>query len=356
VFDPEFRFPRSLKIAVGVDHRLPWGLVGTLDLLYSRTVNQFDLRELNLEGPVGSAEGEGGRPLYGTFLEDGTSVPARLNQDFGRVVQVRNSRGDRSVSFTAQLQKHFGNGRELSASYTYTAARDLLSATEDGLDGNLDAVSLDGSLERRRRATSAWSIPHRVLLLATTDLPLRFRLTLLYEGSSGGPFTWGVEGDANADGYADDPVYVPAHPVPGGDVSLVVEDAEGQLLPADHSVYAELARVINEQSCLRTQRGRLLRRNSCRNPWTSRTDARFSRLFAAGGGRSLELTLDVFNLLHLLDADWGVIHAVDDPRLLRLVRYDPAAGRGIYQFLRRAPRADTEGSRWRMQLGARLSL
>ena len=357
VFDPEFRFPRSLKIAIGADHRLPWGLVGTLDLLYSRAVNQFDLRELNLEGPVGSATGEADRPLYGTFLEDGTSSPARRTEAFGRVIQVRNAKGDRSISFTAQLQKRFGNGRELSVSYTHTTARDLLSATEDGLDGNLDAVIIDGTLERRRRAASAWSIPHRVLLLATTDLPLRFRLTLLYEGSSGGPFTWGVEGDANADGYADDPVYVPAHPVPGGDVSLVVEDAEGQLLPAAPSVYAELARVINEQSCLRAQRGRLLQRNSCRNPWTSRTDARFSRLFATGGSRSLELTLDVFNLLHLLDAEWGVIHGVDDPRLLRLVRYDPAAGRGIYQFLRRAPRAaDTESSRWRMQLGARLSL
>jgi hypothetical protein len=357
VFDPEFRFPRSLKIAVGMDHRLPWDLVGTLDLLYSRAVNQFDLRELNLQGPVGSAEAEGGRPLYGTFFQDGTPAPARHSEDFGRVVQVRNARGDRSVSFTAQLQKHFGDGRELSASYTHTVARDLLSTTEDGLDGNLDVVSLDGSLERRRRATSAWSIPHRVLLLATTDLPLRFRLTLLYEGSSGGPFTWGVEGDANADGYADDPVYAPAHPVPGGDISLVVEDAEGQLVPAAPPVYAELARVINEQSCLRAQRGRLLRRNSCRNPWTSRTDVRFSRLFATGGSRSLELTLDVFNLLRLLDADWGVIHRVDDPRLLRLVRYDPAAGRGIYQFLSRAPRAaDTESSRWRIQLGARLSL
>jgi hypothetical protein len=357
VFDPEFRFPRSLKLAVGVDHRLPWGVVGTVDLLYSRGVNQLDLRELNLAGPVGTAAGEAGRLLYGTFLGDTTPAPARRNDAFGRVVEVGNARGDRSVSITVQLQKRFGDGRELSVSYTHTSARDLLSATEDGLDANLDAVILDGTLERRRRAPSAWSIPHRVLVLATTDLPLRFRLTLLYEGSSGGPFTWAVEGDANADGYADDPVYVPAHPDPEGDIQLVVEDAEGHFLPAAGSEYAGLARFIREQPCLWQQRGRLLRRNSCRNPWTSRTDARFSRLFAAGGGRSLELTLDVFNLLHVLDSDWGVTHGVDDPLLLRLVRYDPATGRGIYQFFPRSPSAaDTEGSRWRMQLGARLSL
>ena len=65
VFDPEFRFPRTSKVALGADHRLPWGLVGTMDLLFSRGVNQLDLRELNLVPPSAVARGEGGRPLYG---------------------------------------------------------------------------------------------------------------------------------------------------------------------------------------------------------------------------------------------------------------------------------------------------
>jgi carboxypeptidase family protein/TonB-dependent receptor-like protein len=357
LFDAEFRFPRSLKMAIGVDHRLPWGLVGTVDLLYTRGVDQLDLQELNLQGPVGAASGEAGRPLYGTFDGDTMPVPARRAEDFGRVTRVGNAHGDRSVSVTLQVQKRFPGGQELSASYTHTAARDLLSATEDGLDANLDVVAVDGTLERRRRAPSAWSIPHRVLVLATTDLPLRFRMTLVYEGSSGGPFTWMVEGDANADGYANDPVYVPAHPGSHGDIRLVVEDAEGHLLPAASSEYARLAQVVREQSCLREQRGRLLRRNSCRNPWSSRTDARFSRLLGAGHGRTLEVTLDVFNLLHVLDADWGVTRGVDDVFLLRFRGYDPVAGRGVYQYLRRVTRApDIGGSRWRMQLGGRLTL
>ena len=97
-----------------------------------------------------------------------------------------------------------------------------------------------------------------------------------------------------------------------------------------------------------------MRRNSCRNPWTNSTDARFSRVFPTTRGQSLELTLDVFNVLHLLNGGWGLIRGVDDTPLLQLVGYDSAGARGIYRLLRRTPRAaDFGGSRWRMQLGAR---
>ncbi len=355
VFDPAFRFPRTLKIAFGTDHRLPWGLVGTVDLLYNQGVNQLDLRELNLGPPVGASLGEGGRVLYGMIDPGGEVTPGRLSPAFGRVTQVRNARGDRGFSLTSQLQKRFAGGQELSASYTYTNARDLLSASEDGLDANLDVVVLNGTLADRRLAPSAWTVPHRVTLLATADLPLRFRLTLFYEGrSSGGPYTYIVAGDANADGYGNDAVYVPANATPGGDVALVVRDEMGQTSPAPASAYAELDRFIQRESCLRTQQGRVMRRNSCRNPWVNFTNARLSKVVRTLGGQSLELTLDVFNLLHLLDGDWGVVRGIDDIALLELVGYDPVAGRGIYQSRSPRPRsADGDASRWRMFLGAR---
>ena len=111
VFDPGFRFPRSLKVAVGADHRMPWGLVGTVDLLYTRGVNQLDLRELNLAPRSAVAIGEGSRPLYGTIADDGTPTPNRRSPAFGRVTQVRSAQGDRSFSLTAQIQKHFSGGR-----------------------------------------------------------------------------------------------------------------------------------------------------------------------------------------------------------------------------------------------------
>jgi hypothetical protein len=355
VFDPAFRFPRTFKLSLGGDAHLAGGLIATADLLYTRGTSQLDLRDRNLAPSTAAARGEGGRPLYGTIGADGTPTPSRLREEFGRVVELGSAGGDRSLAVTLQLQKRLRGGATMGASYTYTDARDFLSATEDGLDANLDATIARGSLEPRL-APSAWSVPHRVTLLVAADLPLHVGLTLFYEGRSGTPFTYTVRGDANADSYANDPVYVPADATPGGEVRLVGNDGQGGTGPAPDSTYAELDRFIRSQGCLREQRGRLLARNSCRNPWTHAANARLSSAFRVGGRRTLAVTLDVFNLLHLLNGGWGLARTVDDTPLLELAGYDPAGGRGVYRFLPRSPRTVNQSeSRWRMQLGARVT-
>ena len=69
-FNPSFRFPRNLRLSLGTDLRLPWAHDGTVDLLYIRGVDQFDITDVNLAPPTTSA-GEGGRLLYGTIDEFG---------------------------------------------------------------------------------------------------------------------------------------------------------------------------------------------------------------------------------------------------------------------------------------------
>lgn len=358
VFNPGFRFPRNLKVAVGADHRLPWGMVGTIDFLYTRAINQYDLLDLNLQPPAFAATGEGGRPIYGVVDSLGLAKPSRRSAAFGPVMQVRNARGNRAFSITAQLQKHFPNGTELGASYTHARSRDRLSASEDNTDGDFGGTPLDGTLERRRVTTASWEVPHRITLLATTNLPLGFRMSLFYEGVSGGPYTYTIDGDANADGFGgNDIVYVPADARPAGDVTLATRDEEGHLVPASRFTYQKLDGFIRREGCLRAQRGTLMRRNSCRNPWVNYTNARFSKLFPALRGHTVELSIDVFNLLHLLDSDWGEVRGIEHTSLLRLIGHDPVHSRGIYAV--RIPSfkvLDVDGSRWRLQLGARYIL
>ena len=66
-FDPDFRFPQTLKVALGADRLLPGGIVGTVDFLYTRGVSTVQLMDVNLAGPIGTAAGEGGRAMYGTI-------------------------------------------------------------------------------------------------------------------------------------------------------------------------------------------------------------------------------------------------------------------------------------------------
>ena len=110
--------------------------------------------------------------------------------------------------------------------------------------------------------------------------------------------------------------------------------------------------------CLREYRGRLLSRNSCRNPWFGTVNARLSKAIPTRAGQSLELTVDLYNLLNLIDRDWGQYRATfsNNPTvpMLRLAGYDPGGGRGVYQLALPARNEiqDFE-SRWQAEVGVR---
>ncbi len=338
---------------MGADVRLPGGVVGTLDFLYTRGVNTLQVVDVNLVGPVGVSAGEGGRLLYGTINDStGEATPSRRTDALRFVTQWRNGLADRSYSITAQLAKHFPNGTELSAAYTYTDAKDRMSLGHDLGGLNLGSAPVDGTLEHRELRTSFWGRPHKVTLVGTVDLPLGFQFGLTYVGISGAAYTYVSRGDPNADGFrpfsqlSNDAVYVP---MDAGDITL-----------ADSAEFEALESFIQNEPCLRTQRGRLLQRNSCRDPWVHESGARLAKHFRLAGRRVLEVTADLFNLLSFVDSDWGRVRrtAADagSVELLDLVGYDVANGRGVYgvvPVLRRE--IDVEASRWRLQLGGTLS-
>ncbi|MGH7513367.1 MAG: carboxypeptidase regulatory-like domain-containing protein, partial [Gemmatimonadales bacterium] len=346
LFEPMFHSPHTFKASVGSDARLPGGLVLTTDVIYTRGGGQLSLRDANLLPAIGAAQAEAGRPLFGIIDVTGGVVTGRRTGAFERVVTLGSRSRDRSLALSVQAQKQLGSGATVGASYTYTDASDLMSATQDDLDAVVDSTTVESPLEHSLRP-SAWSVPHRVTLLVAADLPLNFAVSFFYAGQSGSPFTYSVAGDANADGYINDPIYVPADARIGGDVSLVVDDGQGGVAPAPAGAYDDLAAYVRSQRCLWTQRGRLATRNSCRNPWRSETEARLARTFPAGR-RSVTLTVDVFNLLNLFSARWGKVRSLSDAQILRLAGYDAAQGRGVYQYQPPDRRQrEVQASRWR---------
>jgi hypothetical protein len=347
-FDASYRFPRSLRLSLGTDLRLPRGVIGTLDFLYVRSVDQLYLEDVNLI-QTGVATGEGNRVLYGSLdPATGDPTPNRRSASFGPVIEFGNSSGERSYVATAQLQKRFADGSELGLAYSYTDSRDRMSTQADVAPLNLGINLVDGSLHRRRLAPSDYSVPHKITAFGAVELPLRFRFSLFYNGQSGAPYSYRVLGDANADGavwgligrLSNDPVYVPRD---SADISLT-----------DPSQWATLDSTIRSKPCLRKQRGHLMRRNSCRDSWFTTVNARFSKLFGTVRGQSLEIIADLFNVANFLDSGWGVRRSRDRRSLLGLDGYDPANGRGIYRvFSSPETSRDNEATRWRMQLGAR---
>ncbi len=348
-FDPGLSPPQNLKVAFGADHRLPGGVVGTVDVLYARAVHQWYVSDANLGPPVGVAPGEGNRPLYGSISAAGFASPARRDPALGAVVRVSNGSGDHSFALSGQVRKQFGDRAEVSALYAHTRAWDRMSLVNFQARPNLQNTPLDGTLEDRRLRTSLFEIPERVELSAAVRLPYRVRLSLLYAGASGTPYTYTITGDANADGIGtgtmlNDIVYVPRDSF---DIALAN--------PADWGTFD---RFIESEPCLRQQRGRILERNSCRNPWFGTLNARLTKAFPTVAGQSLELSADVYNVLNLVNRRWGQsrLTALNPPGqpMLRLVGYDASAGRGIYRLQLPGLRQIQDlASRWQMELSVR---
>jgi hypothetical protein len=301
----------------------------------------------------GAVNGEG-RQLYGAPNAAGTALVSSTKTSAVRqVVHHLNKSADRSTVVTVQLQKSFAGDFAVSAGYTYSKTKDLISLGSSIATSNLRFTALDGTLEDRNLRTSAIDVPHKISLSGTANLPFEIQGSLIFTARAGTPFAYVASNDANADGIiGNDLFYVPTS---AADINLVN--------PAD---WDRLNAFIASQACLREQRGRIMERNSCRNPWIKFLDVRLTKVIPTLSGQSLQITADVFNFLNLIKGDWGINRetaAFEQVNLLTVSGYDTRGtpldqsdDRGRYTVPSVLPfqrRVLVNSSRWRMQLGAK---
>ena len=361
-YDQNFKFPQALKLALGVDRALPWNLFATVDFIYTKAINQYYLEDINLRGIQGASSGEAGRSLYGTINPaTGGATASRRTNLANDIVKNRNVSKDQSTSLAFQLQKRFSDGLEFNAAYTYSHSLDVMSMTSDITSSNFQFGALDGTIANRNLRTSSFDRPNKVTISGTVNAPFGARFSLIYNGVSGTPFTYVVSGDANADGvFGNDLVYVPRNRADmttdgnGGSVAGFGTAAQ------QDSVFGLLDSFINNEPCLRDNRGRLLPRNSCRNPWQNYLNARLSWAIPTVSGHTLEITADMLNVLNFINSGWGLIRQTgtgfEEQNLIQQTGYDAANGRGIYALAiptKNAVTINSIGSRWVFQLGTR---
>jgi hypothetical protein len=177
-------------------------------------------------------------------------------------------------------------------------------------------------------------VPHRVVLGGTYRAPwhrLATDVSLYYVGESGSPFTYvangfGRRGDLNADGATgNDPLYIPKSALdtneimfsglsntPGDDNSPTVM---AQRITSQRSAFEKF---IESMTCLRLQRGSIMKRNSCREPWSHTSIASIRQAIPVMRTHALSLQADLFNVLNALNPGWGH-YLVSDPNLLEQV-------------------------------------
>jgi hypothetical protein len=371
LLDRELRMAQTLRASVAYERNLPWDLVATTEALVSRHLSDFVFENLNLAGP--QAMDRFGRVLYGNISLNGVATPARRS-GFAGVIDLQNTSRNHAYQLSTRLERRFLRSLAGSASYTWSRTRDVQSPSRVNLPGSTlwgDARSLSGRHDDLRPGTSLNDIPHRVVAAVTFDAPWSRWTTaasLYYVAESGGPFTyiaWGERrGDLNADGSnLNDPIYVPLN---SSDPDEIVFSGRSDAPGADNSPAAMAERVTSQQlafaefiarsDCLRQQRGRIVQRNSCREPW-SHTSIASLRQSVPIGDRRFELELDIFNVLNLLNAGWGR-YRVADPRLLEHVGQTslvPETSQPVFRFETSRPQWQTlpTESAFQLQLAVR---
>jgi len=353
-FDPGFRYPQNLKLALGMDRRLPWRVVATVDFLFTRAIHQISVSEVNLKPASTRASGEGGRVLYGAIgASSPLAAPAWQDTSFGQkeIYRVSNGGGDHGLSLSAQLRKQYGERLALHGSYAWSRVRDRMSLVNFPARANFSNTPVDGTLPDRALRPSFFETPHKVSLSATLRLPYQTQFAVSYVGASQPPYTFVINGDANADGIGgsgslkNDIVYVPLN---AGDISLDT---------ASH--WTRLDAFIRQHRCLREQRGRIMRRGSCRNDWLGLLNARISKTIPSAGRHRVEISTDIFNVPNLINPRWGQQREVTtgpSVTLLILTGWNAVNSRGRYLLAPKLPATgvvDDMQSRWRVQLGAR---
>lgn len=166
-----------------------------------------------------------------------------------------------------------------------------------------------------------------------------------YIYSGGNRYSHIYSGDVNGDGIGgNDLIYIPKD---ASDINLT-----------DASEWDALDAFIKQDPYLSENRGKIAERNGLLNPWFSNIDLRINNEFAVAG-RKIEVSLDIMNLANLINSSWGVrkIANVSATSPLTLDSWDD--GEPVFSF---NGATDTfsddfsEFSRWRMQLGLRISL
>lgn len=318
-------FPKVFRANLGVDHQLPAGLVGTLEWIYTKGMNDYFIVNRNLTGPVGVDRV--GRTMYGAMPVSGISAPAFVDAAAfgipsanGGVYELLNTSNNYSWSLSGQLQRRFVGSMLLSAGYTYSHAKDVQSFTSSRAISNWrNSRTYYGDQTDEVATVGSFNRPHRVVLGASYTAPWkRFPtdISLTYVGQSGQPYTYigsgsGNRGDLNADGTnTNDPIYLPTGPT---DPNLQFRDITGTGGVVVHTAAAQ-AQAFDEfiagESCLDKQRGQIMWRNSCKNPWQSFLDMGIRQSLPEFNGHSLTLEIGIFNLLNMLNSDWGQIKTV----------------------------------------------
>ncbi|MBC7914855.1 MAG: TonB-dependent receptor, partial [Pyrinomonadaceae bacterium] len=365
VVTEDFKIPQIFRSNLAVDFKLPFGIIGTLEGIYSKTINNVKYADINLKPSTAniSASLSGGadtRAAYGAKVD---------NPNFTNVILLSNTNAGYTTNLTAQLQKTFSKGLSAMVAYTNSEAKSVNDGTSSTALSNWEFMQVVNDPNNPPLATSSFQTRHKII--SSLGYNIKYGksksfgtgISIFYAGFSGQRFTYLYNGDLNGDGrFSNDLFFVPRT---NADIKLVTipavaatstAAAQPAITPAEQ--WTALDAFIESDPYLKTIRGQHSKRNGAEAPFQHQFDLRISQDLGAlisGTKNRIQLTFDIFNVGNLINKEWGRQYSVSN-QALQLVSYSTSGGGG---FTFRAPangkgyQTSGFGSAWAGQFGVR---
>lgn len=332
----DFKFPQVWRSSLAVDKQLPYGIVGTLEFIYTKDINAVFLRDANLAPSTATLNGDG-RPLYGAIPGNANldrailSNDRRINGDIGQALVLDNTNKGYQWSITAQLSKTFSRDFSVSAAYTYTDSREVNPQNGSTAGGIFSSqASLLGANNPGLSYANTLT-PHRVIAYGTyrKEYAKNFATTvgLTYEGRSGNNFSYIYSGDPNSDGQTADLIYIPKN---ASEIALTTSSATDTRTIAQ--IWQQLDNYIKQDDYLNSHRGQYAQRSGAISPWVNRLSISLLQDFymdVKGRRHTIQISANLINVLNLFDSGSGLVQNPIRASLLRFVGYEQPHTAGI---------------------------
>ena len=350
LIDNDFELPREWKTRLSFEAKLPQNFRFSVEATYTDVVKGIFFQSINRRQEFGNYSGADNRQFYnGTRVNDNfTNVFLLKNTDRGYRYNINFGLSKETENYAGFLGYTNGKSKDVSSTVRNSSAANF--EWNQAIDSNNPDVSFS-NFDLRHKIVSSHSY--------NFDFKNNYQLQVsaLYTGTSGSPYSVVYQGDVNRDGSSrNDLVYIPANQ---SEIQLAdITDTNGNVLVSAQEQWTRLDNFINNNDYLRENRGNYAERNGGRTPWNHQLDAKFVLNIPFKNNNNLQVSFDVFNVLNLLNKNWGRLVFV--PNVVNsnfnLLEFKGVQNnQPVYQFTldenAKPWVLDVINSRWKAQLG-----
>ena len=317
--DPKFKMPQVWKTSLAIDYSFPTSFPFSISAegIYNKTVNGVVLRDWSVVSTEGFSRfnGADNRPIYENYQQKdaaGNNLPSAY-------VLENTSKGyGYSGTFTVNMRPI--QGLSLMAAYTHTVSKEVTGMPGSNASSVLNYIGTVYGPNNPGLHNSEYVTPDRVVASITHSDKSNNHFSLIYEAWRGGAnYSYMTANDMNGDGYNYDLIYIPTdEQVANGEFRFVSEDDATRFMDYVHA-----------DKYLSKNQGKYAETYSVYSPWVHRVDFGYKHDFKVKAGNStntLQLCIDVKNVLNLFNSNWGVSKymnpSLGEGRILKYEGYD----------------------------------